>query len=78
MAAVLSFFLPGLGQLVQGRVFTAILAFILVLMGYCLFIVPGLIMHLMTILDAASWENRRRRKEIQELKQAIVTRVPRV
>lgn len=52
-AAILSFFIPGLGQLCQGRWIMGFLAFVLTLVGYMLFIVPGLIFHLLTIVDAA-------------------------
>lgn len=52
LAAVLSFLIPGLGQLYSGR-FGAFLAWIiLVPLGYLLFILPGIVLHLMAILDA--------------------------
>lgn len=51
IAAVCSFFIPGLGQLVQGRVFKALIMFV---MAAVLWIVlMGWIVHLWSIIDAA-------------------------
>ena len=56
IAAVCSFFIPGLGQLVQGRVLMALLMFVL---AFCLwFIFMGWIIHLWSIIDAALWKPR--------------------
>jgi TM2 domain-containing membrane protein YozV len=53
IAAVASFFIPGLGQLVQGRVFIALVMFVL---AAALWIVwMGWIVHLWSIIDAARW-----------------------
>ena len=51
IAAVCSFFIPGLGQLVQGRLFAAIVQFVLA--GVLWFVLLGWIVHLYSILDAA-------------------------
>jgi TM2 domain-containing membrane protein YozV len=64
IAALCSFFLPGLGQLVQGRLLPAILFFVMCGVGYFLWwlIVPGIIaalVHLWGIIDAATYTNRR-------------------
>lgn len=64
IAALCSFFLPGLGQLVQGRLLPAILFFVMCGVGYFLWwlIVPGIIaalVHLWGIIDAATFTNRR-------------------
>ena len=54
IAAVCSFFIPGLGQLVQGRLGMAILQFAL---GAALWIfLLGWLIHLWSILDAAVWK----------------------
>lgn len=53
MAGIASFFCPGLGHLIHGRPFQAILWFLLVLIGYFALIVPGIILHLLCILDAS-------------------------
>lgn len=64
MAAVLSFFIPGLGQLVQGRVIAAVIFFVLTVGGYICFLLPGLLFHLVTILDAAWYAQHRFEKTI--------------
>jgi TM2 domain-containing membrane protein YozV len=53
IAAVCSFFIPGLGQLVQGRPFTALVHFVLA--GLLWFILLGWLVHLWSIVDAAVW-----------------------
>ena len=56
IAAVCSFFVPGLGQLVQGRLGMAILQFCL---GAVLwFFLLGWIIHIWSIIDAALWKPR--------------------
>jgi TM2 domain-containing membrane protein YozV len=60
IAALASFFVPGLGQLVQGRILPAALYFVLTAGGYALYflIVPliiALIVHLVSIVDAARY-----------------------
>lgn len=51
LAAICSFFIPGLGQLVQGRVLMALIQFVL---GTLLWIVwLGWIIHIWSIIDAA-------------------------
>lgn len=56
IAALASFFIPGLGQLIQGRFLRAILFFISasVLWWFLL----GWIIHLWATLDAALWKPR--------------------
>lgn len=51
IAAICSIFIPGLGQLVQGRLFKAIIHFILATVLW--FIMLGWIIHIWSILDAA-------------------------
>lgn len=58
IAAVCSFFIPGLGQLVQGRVLMAVVHFIL--FGVLWLIWLGWIVHLWSTIDAALWSPRRR------------------
>ena len=53
LAAICSFFIPGLGQLVQGRVFKALLMFVFA--GVLWLIWLGWIIHLWSIIDAARW-----------------------
>lgn len=54
IAAVLSLFIPGAGQLYKGKVLAAIIWFLAVAAGYALLFVPGLILHLFCIINAAS------------------------
>lgn len=55
IAAILTLFVPGLGQMCQGRVFTGLVTLPMVLLGYMLFIVPGLVLHLVAVVDAAQY-----------------------
>jgi TM2 domain-containing membrane protein YozV len=58
IAAVCSFFIPGLGQLVQGRILMALLHFALA--GLLWLVMLGWIVHLWSIIDAALWKGKRR------------------
>lgn len=51
IAALCSFFIPGLGQLLQGRLLRAIFMFVLAAVLWVLWL--GWIVHLWSILDAA-------------------------
>lgn len=51
IAALCSFFVPGLGQLVQGRLLMAITQFVLAAVLWLVWL--GWIIHLWSILDAA-------------------------
>ena len=54
IAALASFFIPGLGQLVQGRLLLAILMFVLAAVLWIFFL--GWLVHLWSVLDAALWK----------------------
>jgi hypothetical protein len=54
LAAVLSFFVPGLGQLYKGQLLNGIVWFFLVGMGYLALILPGLLLHFFCVLGALS------------------------
>lgn len=54
IAALASFFIPGLGQLLQGRLIMAIVHFVLAAVLW--FILMGWIIHLWSILDAAMFK----------------------
>jgi hypothetical protein len=56
-AAVLSVVIPGAGHLYAGRVVAALLWFLVVSLGYVL-ILPGLLLHLFSIVSAASAAHR--------------------
>ncbi len=51
IAALCSFFIPGLGQLIQGRILIAIVQF--VLSAILWFFLLGWIIHIWSIIDAA-------------------------
>ncbi len=53
LAAVCSFFIPGLGQLVQGRLLAAFLFFVTA--GPLWIVLLGWVMHLWSVIDAARW-----------------------
>lgn len=53
LAAVCSFFIPGLGQLCQGRLIMAAIHFILATVLW--FILLGWIIHIWSIIDAARY-----------------------
>jgi len=53
LAGLLSVFVPGAGHLYAGRIGAAILWFLVVGLGYAL-IFPGLVLHLFSIVSAAS------------------------
>ena len=54
IAALASFFIPGLGQLIQGRLIKAIIMFALAIVLW--FFLLGWLIHLWSILDAALWK----------------------
>ena len=54
LAALASFFIPGLGQLVQGRLGMAILHFVLASVLWFVFL--GWVIHLWSTLDAARFK----------------------
>ncbi|HKQ53046.1 MAG TPA: hypothetical protein VJT74_11790, partial [Pyrinomonadaceae bacterium] len=51
--AVLSLLIPGVGQMYKGRVGEGIMWLLFTPIGYVLFILPGLILHIICIIDAA-------------------------
>jgi TM2 domain-containing membrane protein YozV len=56
IAALASFFIPGLGQLIQGRPVKALVFFVLAGLLWILWL--GWIIHLWAIIDAALWKPR--------------------
>ena len=53
LAALCSFFIPGLGQLLQGRLLIALFQFVLAAILW--FIWMGWLIHLWSVLNAARW-----------------------
>lgn len=56
IAALCSFFIPGLGQLLQGRLVRAAIQFVLAALLWIVML--GWVIHLWSILDAALWKPR--------------------
>jgi TM2 domain-containing membrane protein YozV len=56
IAAACSFFIPGLGQLVQGRLGMAIVHFVLASVLWIMML--GWLIHIWSIIDAAVWKGR--------------------
>ncbi len=54
IAAICSFFIPGLGQLVQGRLLKAIIMFVLAAVLWVILL--GWLVHLWSVLDAAMYK----------------------
>ncbi|MBL8766566.1 MAG: hypothetical protein JNL94_04320 [Planctomycetes bacterium] len=62
IAALCSFFIPGLGQMVQGRILKALFFFVVCAAGYALWFlafpwVIAAIVHLWAIIDAATYKS---------------------
>lgn len=53
-AAVLSLVIPGAGQMYKGDIGTGLFWLIIVIIGYFMLLIPGLILHLICIVTAAS------------------------
>jgi hypothetical protein len=56
IAALASFFIPGLGQLLQGRLIMAGIQFVLAALLWIILL--GWLIHLWSIVDAALWKPR--------------------
>ncbi len=54
IAALASFFIPGLGQLLQGRLLMAFVQFVLAAVLWIFLL--GWLIHLWSIIDAALWK----------------------
>lgn len=54
VAALLSFFIPGAGQIYKGNVGSGLLWLFFVILGYSIFLAPGIILHLICIVSATS------------------------
>lgn len=56
IAALCSFFIPGLGQLVQGRLVIAVVMFVLAAILWVVWM--GWLIHLWSIIDAAMFKSK--------------------
>lgn len=52
LAGILSFLVPGLGQIYMGKIWRGIGWFFLVAIGYVCFVLPGVIFWILNIWDA--------------------------
>jgi TM2 domain-containing membrane protein YozV len=60
IAALCSFFFPGLGQLIQGRILAALLFFLGAGMVWFITVgTMGWVIHIWACVDAAVWKTRR-------------------
>ncbi len=57
IAMLLSFFIPGLGQLYKGQPINGAVWFVLVVIGYIALIIPGVILHFCCIIGAGMGRN---------------------
>lgn len=53
VAALLSFFMPGVGQMYKGEVGVGIAFLIGTVIGYLSCVIPGLVLHIFSIINAA-------------------------
>ncbi|WP_111669936.1 DUF5683 domain-containing protein [Algoriphagus litoralis] len=51
-AAFLTFLIPGWGQMRRGKIKVGLIWMAVVIIGYFLMIIPGLLLHLVCMLDA--------------------------
>lgn len=58
LAAIVNIFLPGVGQLVQGRFLAFVFFFVATLIGYFLLVIPGILMHIWCILDSVNYKEK--------------------
>ena len=53
IAALISFIIPGGGQMYKGEVGMGIFWFTIVIIGYCMLLLPGIILHIICVVTAA-------------------------
>lgn len=54
VAALLSFIIPGAGQIYKGNIFTGLLWLVFVVIGYFMMVLPGVLLHIICIYKAYS------------------------
>ena len=60
LAAIVNIFIPGVGQATQGRMLAGLFFLIITFIGYAVLILPGIIMHIWSIVDAANYNQSNR------------------
>lgn len=77
-AAILSFFIPGAGQMYKDQVLTGMAWMVVVAVGYAFMIIPGLVLHFICVSHAAYSEDDNKEaalgKMITELKKGYELR----
>ena len=58
MAGLCAFLFPGLGHLILGKPGQALLWCVGIFTGYLMLIIPGIILHIFSIIDAAKQERK--------------------
>lgn len=51
-AAFLSFLIPGWGQMRRGKILAGLIWLVVVIVGYLMMLIPGVILHLICLMDA--------------------------
>ena len=54
IAAILSLFIPGLGQMYKGHILSGLFWLVITPVGYFLFLIPGMVLHLICIITAST------------------------
>lgn len=65
-AALISLFVPGLAHFLLGKPFQGLLFFVLVVLGYVCFVIPGIVLHLICIVDASRASNAATTKRMEQ------------
>lgn len=71
LAAIWSMMLPGLGQMMKGRIMPGIFWSVLVASGYFAYFWPGIIIHAFCILDAAFYKGEGTFMELKTWRQRL-------
>jgi TM2 domain-containing membrane protein YozV len=64
VAAVLSLIIPGAGQIYKGQVLNGLAWLFFTVVGYLMFVVPGIIIHICCIIGASSGDPMRAQRSI--------------
>jgi len=71
VAALLSLIIPGAGQIYKGQVLNGLVWLVLVVVGYILYIIPGIVLHMFCIFGAASGRAKSNQRKIEFNKDAL-------
>lgn len=72
VAGVLSFFIPGLGQLYKGQLLGGIAWFCLVAVGYLFLVIPGLMLHFCCVVGAMMGDPYKQGKhQVNQVKRSL-------